>query len=110
MAVAECGGEPTKQKWAMDEPEAGFISNAATKACINVIGCEKGCTSSHCTKIVYDPCETTGNGTCGCVGTTCQQLCILNPGDARIRGLVLNSTWVQSPQRNTLRRAFSNVC
>ena len=66
MAVAECGGEPTKQKWVMDKPESGFISNAATKNCINVIGCEKGCTASHCTKIVYDPCKTgTGNGTCG---------------------------------------------
>jgi hypothetical protein len=65
MSVAECGGEPTKQKWVMDKPEKGFISNAATKTCINVIGCEKGCTSSGCTKVVYDPCRTAGNGTCG---------------------------------------------
>ena len=68
MSVAECGGEPDAQKWSFDQPATGFLSNAATKSCVNVIGCEHGCTNSHCTQIVYDPCpnSTKGNkGACG---------------------------------------------
>ena len=56
MKVQECGGEPADQKWEMGKPLAGFISNAATKMCLNVEGCG--------TKVIYDSCTTTGV-TCG---------------------------------------------
>ncbi len=56
MKVQECGGEPNDQKWEMGEPLSGFISNPATKLCLNVEGCE--------TKVIYDGCVTSG-ATCG---------------------------------------------
>ena len=37
MAVAECGGEPAAQKWAVGMPRPGFISNAATASCLQVV-------------------------------------------------------------------------
>ena len=56
MAVAECGGEPEKQKWLNNTPAVGFISNPSTLMCLNVKGCG--------TEIIYDGCVVRGV-TCG---------------------------------------------
>jgi hypothetical protein len=56
MKVQECGGEPADQKWQMGQPLSGFISNPATKDCLNVAGCG--------TKVIYDSCTVAGK-TCG---------------------------------------------
>ena len=53
--LAECGGEPSAQNWTWDAPAPGFLTNAASRQCLNVEAC--GST------IVYDGCSTTG-GTC----------------------------------------------
>jgi hypothetical protein len=50
VTVGECGGEPRDQKWAVTP--AGFLSNAATQTCINVIGDNWG----HCTELIFGPC------------------------------------------------------
>ncbi len=53
--VAECGGEPAAQNWTLNAPAAGFLTNAASRLCLNVDACGSA--------IVYDGCTTTG-GTC----------------------------------------------
>ena len=55
--VQECGGEPTLQQWEIGSPEAGFISNNASKQCLNVEGCA--------TSIIYDGCASGDTKTCG---------------------------------------------
>lgn len=58
MSVAECGGEPQNQKWAMDNK--GHISNTATNSCLDVQSCQ--------TWISYQACNKTSScaldGTC----------------------------------------------
>lgn len=55
--VQECGGEPTLQQWDIGVVEPGYISNSASKQCLNV----EGCGSS----IIYDGCTTGAEPTCG---------------------------------------------
>lgn len=58
MTVAECGGEPEDQRWTVNSK--GFLSNAATNTCINVIGDAWG----HCSVLIYDSCTAiTANST-----------------------------------------------
>lgn len=51
MSVAECGGEPTDQKWVFSGTNS-TLANKATGACVNVPGCKS--------TIVYDQCTKTG--------------------------------------------------
>ena len=50
MTVGECGGEPEDQQWTVNAK--GFLANAATDTCINVIADAWG----HCSILIYDSC------------------------------------------------------
>lgn len=56
--LAECGGEPEEQAWAVDAPLGGFLHNTKIDVCLNVEGCKE--------TIIYDACTTTGMS---CMGT-----------------------------------------
>lgn len=51
MTVGECGGEPEDQHWTVNAK--GFLANAATDTCINVIADAWG----HCSILIYDSCQ-----------------------------------------------------
>eukprot|EP00041_Stephanoeca_diplocostata_P013461 m.235684 g.235684 ORF g.235684 m.235684 type:complete len:150 (+) comp19345_c2_seq4:82-531(+) len=44
--VQECGGEPDLQTWTYNTPDAGYLKNTKTNACLNVAQCK--------TAIIYD--------------------------------------------------------
>jgi hypothetical protein len=55
--VAECGGEPAAQNWTFNAPAAGFLTNAASRTCLNVDACGSA--------VIYDGCTTTGSTCAG---------------------------------------------